>query len=156
MVRKIYQSVGSLSDMARDLNEVLKAVEGNYKLGTGDEERIKQAEGILKNSLENFGPFNPEDVQGVGSFVRDLGAAHDDVFEAVFALDSEGGVIASSVETSTTNFSHRQYFKQAMKGIVSVTAPYISVVTDGYCVTVAVPAKREGQVVGVVFGDVKL
>jgi methyl-accepting chemotaxis protein len=78
------------------------------------------------------------------------------VFEAVFALDSDGSVIASSVETDTTNFSHRQYFKQAMQGSVSVTAPYISVVTDGYCVTVAVPAKREGQVVGVVFGDVKL
>ncbi|MGI6584807.1 MAG: S-layer homology domain-containing protein [Lutisporaceae bacterium] len=75
---------------------------------------------------------------------------------AVFALDSDGSVIASSVETDTTNFSHRQYFKQAMQGSVSVTAPYISVVTDGYCVTVAVPAKREGQVVGVVFGDVKL
>ncbi|HOO12550.1 MAG TPA: methyl-accepting chemotaxis protein [Bacillota bacterium] len=156
MVRKIYQSVGSLSDMAKDLNEILKAVEGNYKLGKGEEERIRRAEGILKDSLEKFGSFNPEDVQGIGSFVRDLGAAHGDVFEAVFALDSDGSVIASSVETGTTNFSHRQYFKQAMQGSVSVTAPYISVVTDGYCVTVAVPAKREGYVVGVVFGDVKL
>lgn len=156
MVRKIYQSVGSLSDMAKDLNEILKAVEGNYKLGKGEEERIRRAEGILKDSLEKFGSYNPEDVQGIGSFVRDLGSAHGDVFEAVFALDSDGSVIASSVETDTTNFSHRQYFKQAMQGSVSVTAPYISVVTDGYCVTVAVPAKREGQVVGVVFGDVKL
>ena len=156
MIRKIYQSVSSLSDMAKDLNEVLKAVEGNYKLDKEDEERVKRAEGILKSSLENFGPYNPEDVQGIGSFVKDLGAKYSDVFEAVIALDAEGNLIASSIETSTTNFSHRQYFKQAMQGSVSVTAPYISVFTDGYCVTVAVPAIREGRVIGVVYGDVKL
>ncbi len=64
MVRKIYQSVGSLSDMAKDLNEVLKAVEGNYKLAKDEEERIRRAEGILKDSLKNSGPIIPKMCRG--------------------------------------------------------------------------------------------
>lgn len=156
MVREIYQSVGSLSEMARELNEVLKAVEGNYKLDKKDEERVKRGEEILKKSLESLHSFNPKDVQGIGSFVKELGNRHGDVFEAVVALDTEGNVVGSSIETETTNFAHRQYFKQAVKGSISITAPYISVITDGYCVTVAVPVKMGGRTSGVLFGDVIL
>jgi methyl-accepting chemotaxis protein len=156
MVREIYQSVGSLSEMARELNGVLKTVEGNYKLDKSGEERVEMAERILKESIQDLRAYNPEDVQGIGSYVRELGNSYSDVFEAVVALDSSGNVVGSSIETDATNFSHRQYFKQAMQGDVSITAPYISVITDGYCVTVAVPVNIKEQVAGVVFGDVIL
>lgn len=156
MVRGIHESVGSLAEMAKELNGVMKSVEGNYILDKQDEDRVSKGQEILKKALNEFGSFNPEDRQGIGSLAVGLGSSHSDVFEAVVVLDSLGNVVGASISTETTNFSHRQYFKEAMQGKVSITTPYISVITDEYCITVAVPIKSEGRVVGVVFGDVRL
>lgn len=156
MVRGIYESVGSLTAMARELNEVMKSVEGNYRLDKTDEERVSLGQEILVKALKEQGDFNPADRQRAGSFAAQLGGSYKDVFEAVIVLDTEGNVTGGSVKTETGNFAHRQYFKEAMQGKNYVTAPYISVITDEYCITAAVPVKSGGKTVGVVFGDVIL
>jgi len=156
MVRGIYESVGSLTAMARELNETMKSVEGNYSLDNADEERVRLGQEILTKAIKELGSFNPEDRQRAGSFAAQLGSKYKDVFEAIIVLDSEGNVTGGSVSTETDNFSHRQYFKEAIRGKNYVTAPYISVITDEYCITVAVPIQAGGKTIGVVFGDVIL
>jgi len=155
-VRGIYHSVGSLAEMARELNGVMKSVEGSYTLDRQDEERVSRGQQILEKTLGELGDFNPEESRRAGAVAADLGSRYKDIFEAVVVLDSSGNVTGSSIAIDTTNFSHRQYFKEAIQGRVSVTAPYISVITDEYCITVAVPVKVRDKVTGVMFGDVRL
>ncbi len=156
MVRDIYESVGSLTEMAKELNEVMKSVEGNYMLDKDDRERVKHGQVILENALGDLGAFDPEEHRKIESFAAGLASRHKDIFEAVVVLDNAGNVVGSSISTQATNFSHRQYFKEAIQGRASITSPYISAITDGYCITVAVPVQAGGKAIGVVFGDVIL
>ncbi len=156
MVRTIHTSVAKLFQMARELEELIREVEGNYVLSREDNERIRLAESILKETVTEYGFDNTEDRGKADDFVTKVSSAHKDIFEAVMVLNSRGDVMGSSIETEETNFSHRPYFKGAIKGSTYITNPYISVITEDYCVTVAVPIQVGGQVAGVAFGDVIL
>lgn len=156
LVKGIYTSVESLSEMAGELNDIMKSVEGNYKLDHRDQGRIKEGERILDGGLKDFGHFDFKDVQSIESLVKKINEDNEHILEAVMVLDAKGNVIGSSRPTDTTNFSHRQYFKEAIRGQISITAPYISVLTDDYCVTVALPIEKGPEIKGVIFGDVIL
>ena len=156
LIKGIYKSVGSLNEMAKELNEVIKSVEGNYVLDKYDEERIDNARQLLVRAINNIGIFNPEDNRKADSFATQLVSDNEGLYELLVVLDAEGNRIGSNKHTKFTNYSHRKYFKEAVKGEIYVTTPYISSTSNDYCVTIAVPIKQGSRVAGVVFGDVIL
>lgn len=56
--------------------------------------------------------------------------------------------------TGVTNYGHRPYFKEAIRGTVYCSEPYISNVSFNYCLALAVPFKdSRGAIVGVMMAD---
>lgn len=155
MVKAIYNSVESLTVMAKELTDLVREVEGNYKLTREDQKRIQDSEKILKDAISEYGLDNPEDKEKACYFADKVGERYKELFEVVVVIDSEGHVRGSSMAIDDDNLSHRRYFKEAIKGKVYVTEPYISS-TGNYCVAVAVPVTARGRTVGVVLGDVIL
>jgi methyl-accepting chemotaxis protein len=54
-------------------------------------------------------------------------------------------------------FSHRPYFKAAIKGENYASKPYVSVDTNDYIITIAVPVRdNTSQIAGVLVADLML
>ncbi|GAU76856.1 methyl-accepting chemotaxis protein [Fusibacter sp. 3D3] len=55
-----------------------------------------------------------------------------------------------------TNFAHRPYFIEAIKGEAYTSTPYISSDTYNYCIAIAVPIFVSGKIKGVLMADLHL
>jgi len=73
-----------------------------------------------------------------------------------FVADKNGDMKASTRETSLENIAFRGYFKQARSGKPFVSSVYISSESNLPCVTIALPVKRDAEVVGVLGADLEL
>ncbi|WP_069650802.1 methyl-accepting chemotaxis protein [Caloranaerobacter ferrireducens] len=156
LVKVISKSVEKLTNMSKELTEFIREIEGSYKISKDDEKRIKDAEKILKDSTIEYGLDNPEDEEKARNFIDNISRKYDKLFEVVVVLDSKGDVKGSTIAIDVDNLAHRSYFKEAIMGNSYISKPYISIMTDDYCVTIAIPIIFNGQVNGVVVGDVKL
>ncbi len=76
--------------------------------------------------------------------------------EAIWSNNSAGNFLFSSPPAGLADASSREWWRQAMAGDVYTSSPYISAITRKPCITVSVPIKSHGQVVGVVGADVGL
>ena len=56
----------------------------------------------------------------------------------------------------TTDFSHRDYFTNAIKGKTYKSDPYISMDTDEYCIAISVPIRKNDNIKGVLMADLKI
>lgn len=55
------------------------------------------------------------------------------------------------------SFSHRQFFKEAIKGNEYKSDPYISGDTNNYCIALSVPVRnKNGEITGILMGDLLL
>lgn len=76
--------------------------------------------------------------------------------EVLTAVDSRGMQIARTIGENAFR-GDRPYFKEAMKGTAYTSDVYISGLTNGPCVTIAVPIKDSyGTVLGVLTADISL
>ncbi|WP_427340554.1 methyl-accepting chemotaxis protein [Caloranaerobacter sp. DY30410] len=156
LVKGISKSVEKLTNMSKELIEFITEIEGSYKISQDDEKRIEDAEKVLKDLTVECGLDNPENKKRVQEFIDNINRKYDKLFEVVVVLDSKGDVKGSTIAIDIDNLAHRPYFKEVIKGNSYISKPYISIMTDDYCVTVAIPITFNGQVNGVVAGDVKL
>ncbi|SHH48941.1 methyl-accepting chemotaxis sensory transducer with Cache sensor [Caloranaerobacter azorensis DSM 13643] len=156
LVKGISKTVENLTNMSKELIEFITEVEGNYEISKEDENRIKEAEKILKDLTVEYRLNNPENEEEVQEFINNVKRKYDKLFDVVVVLDSKGNIKGSTISVDIDNLAHRPYFKEVMKGNLYISKPYISAITDDYCVTVAIPIISGEQVNSVVAGDVKL
>ena len=76
-------------------------------------------------------------------------------FELIFIMDTNGDQIYRTSGT-LANRADREYFKQAVKGNLFVTAPYISVASGNPCITISSPIYKNGTIAGVFAADIAL
>ena len=85
-----------------------------------------------------------------------------DFLEFVCVFNKNGDTIGIGIDKETydesmyTNFAHRPYFIEAIKGKEYVSEPYISSDTYNYCIAIAVPVKVSGNIAGVLMADLFL
>ncbi|KGG80091.1 hypothetical protein Y919_08165 [Caloranaerobacter azorensis H53214] len=156
LVKGISKTVENLTNMSKELIEFITEVEGNYEISKEDENRIKEAEKILKDLTVEYRLNNPENEEEVQEFINNVKRKYDKLFDVVVVLDSKGNIKGSTISVDINNLAHRPYFKEVMKGNLYISKPYISAITDDYCVTVAIPIISDEQVNGVIASDVKL
>jgi len=79
-------------------------------------------------------------------------------FELVALLDQNGIAFEFShdVGISKVDASHRPFFKQSIVGKDYRSEPYISSVSNDYCISVSTPLLKDGQIVGVIMLDLSL
>ncbi|QIB27066.1 methyl-accepting chemotaxis protein [Caloranaerobacter azorensis] len=156
LVKGISKTVENLTNMSKELIEFITEVEGNYEISKEDKNRIKEAEKILKDLTVEYRLNNPENEEEVQEFINNVKRKYDKLFDVVVVLDSKGNIKGSTISVDIDNLAHRPYFKEVMNGNLYISKPYISAITDDYCVTVAIPIISDEQVNGVIAGDVKL
>ncbi len=84
------------------------------------------------------------------------------LFEIIYATDVDGGLTGSSTEVAVEDYDEYSYADREWyqiplekENFISETA-YISRETNNLCLTISVPIKRNGEVVGVLGGDINL
>lgn len=106
---------------------------------------------IREKSLQNIHDLTPDDM---AAFKK-----RDSRFELVAALDSKGiGFAFSEAEMRgrTIDVSYRPFYQNAIRGSVYSSEPYISQVTNEFCITTAVPVRIAGRIEGVLVADLTI
>ncbi|GAB6098836.1 methyl-accepting chemotaxis protein [Halanaerocella petrolearia] len=80
------------------------------------------------------------------------------LFQYLYVANKQGELVSFSVETEHIgeSFSHRPWFKEAMKDTIYISDSYISAETDKPCITISTPIKEQGKIVGVLGVDISL
>ncbi|AGB40690.1 methyl-accepting chemotaxis protein [Halobacteroides halobius DSM 5150] len=81
------------------------------------------------------------------------------IFQYLYVTNEEGQLITFSADTDQlgNDFSHRSWFKGAMRGYSYISNAHISTTTKSLCLTISTPIKNNnGQITGVLGADISL
>ena len=65
-------------------------------------------------------------------------------------------MFSQDVGATSVDASHRPFYKVGITGKDYRSEPYISSMTNDYCITVSTPVKHDGKIVGVLMIDITL
>jgi len=139
-----------ISDLNKETNYFMQA----FELTEADKKTIEESVEILK---EISSPKLMQDNNQSRKLLKKLIKKYNQ-FEMLSVFNSEGMNFSSNIEEEdlTKNFSHREYFSEAIKGNVYCSDPYISLDSYNYCIAISVPIKKQEEVVGVLMGDLNI
>ena len=156
-MEQVFELIKNLDEIAKSLNSSF--IEYRKGLELGDEERAKveKVKSIISR-LINTSPFKIGDMAGIESLLHQS-AARDSNIELLAYIDSDGILQAATLDNINIgdNVSHRDYFKETIKGKDYQTEPYISSATDDFCISVTMPVKNtSGSITGILLADVNI
>ena len=159
VVKTVSDNIKEVVSMNKDMKLVISSFAQNYILDENTEKYINNAKNILNNIAREKEIVSLEEIicnRSLRVFLRKY-----PFFYLLSVMDINGDTKGITLEGSRNevycNYSHRPYFKEAIKGSVYKSEPYISSDTDGYCIALSVPIKNHvGQVIGIVMGDLVL
>ena len=154
-IEDVSQSVAILHEAASELSEVVEDYRKSLRM---DDETTRAIQALAKgveeyverSSYTSIRDFNGTQLKAM---VDENGRYE---FAGVAGKDGLAFAFSMDVGSETINISYRRHFKEAMKGQTYISEPYVSMITDDYCVSVAVPVKIEGRVEGVFITDVMI
>lgn len=157
--------LANLSDIVSSLDRLLGisntlgAVVADYKRGLkiNDEvsTKIESSLTLLKRFAESHAVSKITEI--TKTMLADIKKQSPD-FELVAILDEKGVAFAFSqdVGAASIDASHRPFFKESIKGNDYRSEPYISSMTNEYCISVSVPVWHEKKVIGVLMLDITI
>ncbi|HAK41633.1 MAG TPA: hypothetical protein DCM59_01445, partial [Clostridium sp.] len=159
VVKSVSDNIKEVVSMNKDMKLVISSFAQNYTLDEDTEIYINNAKNILSSISREKSIISLEEIKCnkvLKEFIRKY-----PFFYLLSVMDVNGDTKGITLEGSRAelycNYSHRPYFKAAIKGSAYKSEPYISSDTDGYCIALSVPIKNHaGQVVGIVMGDLVL
>jgi methyl-accepting chemotaxis protein len=154
-IEDVSSSVKTLHESALELEGVVDDYRKSLRMDQATESRIKGA----VTSIEQY--VSDTNVTSVRDFKSNqlsalVSANANYEFSGVAGVDGFAFVFSMDVGTDVIDIGYRRHFKEAMKGRTYVSEPYISMITDDYCVSVAVPVMVAGAIDGVFIVDVTL
>jgi len=156
-MEQVFELIKNLDEIAKSLNSSF--IEYRKGLELGDEERAKVEK--VKSTVSRLidtDPFKTGDIAGIESMLHQS-AARDSNIELLAYIDSDGVLQAATLDNINTgdNVSHRDYFRETIKGKDYQTEPYISSATDEFCISVSMPVKNTaGGITGILLADVNI
>jgi len=154
-IEDVSESVGNLHKTASELSAIVDTYKSSLKMDGQTKERIKKAVQVIEQYVSNVSLSSIREFKGqqLQTLLRS-----NPSFEFIGVADTKGIAFAFSMDvgTDTIDIGYRTHYKEAMKGQTYVTEPYISMITDEYCVSVAVPIRIQGTIEGIFITDVKL
>ncbi|MNO29632.1 Aerotaxis receptor [compost metagenome] len=76
--------------------------------------------------------------------------------EAAWSNRADGSFVVSIPEAGLVNAKGREWFRKALAGETVISQVYVSAITKRRCMTLSVPIKKAGVIVGVLGADVSL
>jgi methyl-accepting chemotaxis protein len=158
-VTNVFNSISRLTDMNKRLKDKIASFAQNYNMTAETQKYIYDGLETLK-TLANQTSLSSMNYHICTSILNDNINNHPH-FELFGLVDKKGLRKAITLDYKEdevyTDFSHRPYFKEAIKGNEYKSKPYISVDTNNYCIAIAVPVKDSfGEIAGVLMGDLIL
>jgi len=159
VVKRVSDNIKEVVNMNKDMKLVISSFAQNYVLDEDTEKYINNAKNIL-NSIAKEGAIISLEETKCNKALKEFVKKYP-FFYLLSVMDINGDTKGITLEGSREelycNYSHRPYFKEAIKGLMYKSEPYISSDTDGYCIALSVPIKNHiGQVVGIAMGDLVL
>jgi len=153
-INELEVMVDRLNEFAAKLENLVKRFAGSAKLSDEQKKNINEAKKLLEALVrENGKNLLSERAKEV---IRNIAAKHPQ-FELMFAVLSNGDLLAASMDLEVKNVYHRPWFQKAIKGETTVTEPYISSATNELCVTIVMPIYDENKkVIGVFGADLRI
>ncbi len=159
------QQMNALSDMTESIKSINNVSDELFEMSIKHKSGIKIDEAtrlkvdnclkiykdFIKNlRIENVVNFRDTDLK---AFVN-----QNSDYEFAALLDSFGIAhqFSEDVGASTIDVSYRPFYYETIKGHDYISEPYISSITNEYCITVATPIKSESKISGVAVLDITL
>lgn len=161
-VQIMFESIKKLGIMANDVQNIVNGFVKEFVMDGRMKDLVKKGADALKSISQITDIYNMN--ESVCEEVLIMEIRNYNVFELIAIMDKVGDskaiVIKDSNKSSKElqgNYVHRPYFQEAIKGVVFTSEPYISLSSNTYCVTIAVPVKdKQGNIIGIVMGDLSL
>ncbi len=149
--------VKNLMGMAAKSEEGIKAHISKIVITDKMKKDISGAFSVLEAIASEISSKNAD----IGTFSERLKffKEREDMAEYIGILDRKGYMVSAAdpIDKSNNMYGHRPYFMEAIKGNRFQSEPYISNVTFGYCIAIAIPYKKpDGRIDGVIMADISL
>ncbi|WP_343069414.1 methyl-accepting chemotaxis protein [Clostridium aciditolerans] len=158
-MKNLFGSVSSLTGMNKNLKDRIDSFAKSYKIDEETRKHIEKGMEILREVAKAEGLATMD--YNICTKILKENIDKCQYFE-LFGLCQKDGLrkaitLDYTEEEVYTSFSHRPFFKEAIKGNEYKSEPYISVDTNNYCIAMSVPVKdKKGEIVGMLVGDLLL
>lgn len=158
-MNNMFDSVSNLTNMNKNLKNRIASFAKNYEITNETKAHIENGFKILRQLAKQDGLASMD--YNICTKILKENIDKSPYFE-LFGLVQKDGLrkaitLDYKEEDVYTSFSHRPYFKEAIKGNDYTSEPYISVDTNSYCIAMAVPVKNQtGEITGILMGDLIL
>lgn len=107
---------------------------------------LQEVEGIVFQQMEEAGHR---------SALEDL-LKRESELEAAWSNRADGSFVVSIPEAGLVNAKGRDWFRKALAGETVISEVYVSAITKRRCMTLSVPIKKDGNIVGILGADVSV
>lgn len=155
-MESIFKSISNLTDMNKKVKDKIDSFTKDYKITEEMKRNIEKGFDILKEIAKHEGMSTMDhDIctkimkENIGKYpyFELFGLVQKDGLRKAITLDYDEKEVY-------TSFSHRPYFKEAIRGKQYASKPYVSVDTNNYIITLAVPVKdKKDEITGVLVAD---
>ncbi|OJV64748.1 MAG: hypothetical protein BGO41_14210 [Clostridiales bacterium 38-18] len=151
----IVSSLDHLLGISNALGLVVNEYKKGLKISNDVKQKINASLKMLKGEAESMGKAGIHSINKAQ--LANLKAKSSD-YELLALLDRDGIAYVFSQETGASRIdaSHRPFFKHSIKGEDYISEPYISSLTENYCISIATPIKTNSEVVGVIVLDITI
>lgn len=158
-IKNIFNSISNLIDMNKKIKDKIDSFAGDYEITEETKKQIQKGFKILRKISKYDGLSSMEYKVCTKILKENIGKYPE--FELFGLVQKDGLRKAISLDYDEkevyTSFSHRPYFKAAIKGKEFASDPYVSVDTNDYIITIAVPVRdKNNEIAGVLVADLIL
>lgn len=151
----IISALDNLLEISNALGGVVNEYKRGLKINGEVTKKIDQSMATLKKYAEDYGKTDIKKISR--AMLADIKKQSQD-YELVALLNKDGIAFEFSqdVGVKTVDTSHRPFYKQSILGNDYRSEPYISSVSNDYCISVSTPIKSANEIVGVLMLDITI
>lgn len=150
----IVNALDHLLDISNTLGSVVNEYKKGLKINDAIEIKIENALKFLKERAKQIVSEGREITQETLSAIK----KHAPEYELVALLNTNGFATVFSHDVGATNVdaSHRPFYKEGMLGKDFRSEPYISSISNDYCISISTPLFKDQKIVGILMLDIAL
>ncbi|MBA1336142.1 MAG: hypothetical protein HPY66_2101 [Firmicutes bacterium] len=154
-MEQIFSSIKQLNTMTQEIFDVSNSLIKNFKYTEESQKLVKDSMEIIKEVARDPALGN-KSWDASNAIIKKYREKHSQFIH--LGIMDEKGIYCNDIEglERGLDFSHRDYFKEAIKGNEYKSEPRISVPYYVYNITVSCPIKQRDRITGVVVGEVAL
>jgi methyl-accepting chemotaxis protein len=162
IIENMFTSLQELNTMTGEIKNVIYSFVKDYIIDHATQKLIDEGMAFLRDTAQNsiLWDFHKTSSE---KFLNEIIEKHT-YFETINLFTSKGDVVAVGTNNEIDfkddiygNYSHRKYFKQAIKGKDYISEAYISMDSSNYCLGMATPLKNQsGKIIGILMADFAL